>query len=125
MSKPQSQEGNESLRNRPIPEIMPFLNEAYSRGIVAYAIQETLDLAQIDDFAFGDTSPSFEQETRLRDMVEVAEVLQTKGFTSDLIQSVMFGENSQFDGEAPISIIRKGESYRVASAAPGFVEGYH
>lgn len=118
-------EGDKALRDKPVTEIMPFLYEMYGQKVVAFAVQEEPDLSQIDGFASGVATPNEAQDTRLRDMVEIAEILQKKGCTANAIQSLMFGMNSQFDGEAPILLIRQGESSRVVSAAPGFLEGYH
>jgi len=124
MSSSRYGEGNDTLRDKPLTEIMPFLSEMYGRKIISFAVQEEPDFYEIDDFVSGDANPDETQDKKLRDMVEIAEILQKKGCTAHAIQSLMFGMNTQFDGEAPISIIRQGESSRVLSAAPGFLEGY-
>jgi hypothetical protein len=124
MSIDNSPEEGIPLRDRTVPEIVPFLDAQYDLRIVAFALQEKLDLTQLDRFITGEELPSAEQETKMRDMVEIAEILQRKGCTANAIQALMFGKNSSLDGEAPILKIRDGNSSAVVAAAPGFLEGY-
>lgn len=111
------------LRERPIPELTTELTKIYGQTVLSFAIQDELKLDELDRFVSGDQTPSEEQEVKMRDMAEIAEILE-KCRMGSVIQQLMFGQNRSFDGEAPIMLIRNGESERVVKAAAGFGTGY-
>jgi hypothetical protein len=116
-------EGEIPPRERPIPEIMCLLQESLGHTVIAYAIGDD-DLERLEPLTKGEVLPSEEAESTLRDLAEITDILAKKGITGDMVQTVMFGMNQAFDNEAPITLIRRGQSAKVAAAASGFTEGY-
>lgn len=103
-------EGNDvPFRERPLPEVQRLLAESLGQQTVLFAVEGM---------------PDIEADKTLRDMAEIVERAQQQGIDSETLEGLMFGSSQALDDEAPIHLIRQGESKRVLAITPGFLEGY-
>lgn len=112
-----------SSANSPLPRAVTRLRELLGATLVAYlgGVKETRAVAQ---WATGARAPSTQVERRIRDALQVAEILvehEDKG----VVRAWFQGMNPQLDDMAPARMLRESPSEKAApevlSAARSFV----